>query len=170
MFDSAISQPRIDTLHPRKRDECREIIEALEANTGILIRVSHGFRTWDEQQAIYNQGRTTPGKIVTWAKPGYSWHNYGFAIDFCLLRPTGDGHIMYSWDTTADDDKDGEADWMQIVRGFEGYGWEAGIRWPKNPDGDHFQFTYNLSIEQAHSLYVAGARDAQGYLTDLPKD
>lgn len=41
----------------------------------------NGTRNWDEQLALYNQGRSTSGKIVTNAKPGSSYHNFGLAID-----------------------------------------------------------------------------------------
>lgn len=33
------------------------------------------YRSPDDQAALYAQGRTVPGKIVTWAKPGQSAHN-----------------------------------------------------------------------------------------------
>ena len=39
------------------------------------------FRSMETQQAYYNQGRTTPGDIITYARPGESYHNYGMAVD-----------------------------------------------------------------------------------------
>lgn len=41
-----------------------------------------GFRTYAEQDSLFAQGRTTPGKIVTNAKGGESAHNFGLAVDF----------------------------------------------------------------------------------------
>jgi peptidoglycan L-alanyl-D-glutamate endopeptidase CwlK len=38
-------------------------------------------RTNAEQEQRYAQGRTTPGSIVTDARPGFSAHNYGLAMD-----------------------------------------------------------------------------------------
>jgi len=38
-------------------------------------------RTFAEQQVCWNQGRTTPGAVVTYARPGQSAHQYGLAID-----------------------------------------------------------------------------------------
>lgn len=35
---------------------------------------------------LYAQGRTTPGKIVTNAKPGQSAHNFGLAVDLAPLK------------------------------------------------------------------------------------
>ncbi|SVE43245.1 uncharacterized protein METZ01_LOCUS496099, partial [marine metagenome] len=44
--------------------------------------VVHTLRTYAEQDDLYEQGRTEPGKIVTNARGGKSWHNFGLAIDF----------------------------------------------------------------------------------------
>jgi len=48
---------------------------------GYTLRVSADFRTMEEQDAIYNQGRTVDGHIVTEAPAGRSIHNYGYAVD-----------------------------------------------------------------------------------------
>ncbi len=50
---------------------------------GISYVVTQTVRTIDEQNALYAQGRTKPGKIVTYAKGGQSMHNYGGAFDIC---------------------------------------------------------------------------------------
>lgn len=42
-------------------------------------------RSGTEQNALWEQGRSVPGKIVTYAKAGQSAHQYGLALDFCLL-------------------------------------------------------------------------------------
>jgi hypothetical protein len=48
---------------------------------GYTLRITAGFRSLAQQQQIYDQGRTTPGPIVTEAAPYQSIHNYGFAVD-----------------------------------------------------------------------------------------
>jgi len=48
---------------------------------GYTLRITAGFRSLEEQALIYNSGRTVDGHIVTWAEPGRSLHNYGFAVD-----------------------------------------------------------------------------------------
>lgn len=45
-----------------------------------------GTRTWAEQDALYAQGRTKPGRIVTKAKAGRSNHNFGIAFDCGVFR------------------------------------------------------------------------------------
>lgn len=42
-----------------------------------------GFRSYAEQTQLFDQGRTTPGKVVTRAKAGQSAHNFGIAVDLC---------------------------------------------------------------------------------------
>lgn len=59
---------------------------------GINVQVAQALRTNAEQQALYDIGRTKPGKIVTNAKPGTSYHNYGFAVDLFFLNDKGEAH------------------------------------------------------------------------------
>ena len=85
---------RIEQLHPNLRDEVKEIYQEIcEALTGKAIcRFAYTLRTIKEQNDLYAQGRTKPGKIVTNAKGGQSYHNYGLAIDIVLLvDKNGDG-------------------------------------------------------------------------------
>ena len=48
---------------------------------GYALRVTSGFRSMDEQDELFNQGRTVDGHIVSWSPPGRSLHNFGFAVD-----------------------------------------------------------------------------------------
>ena len=48
---------------------------------GYTLRISSGFRTVEEQNELYNQGRTVNGHIITEAQGGKSIHNFGFAVD-----------------------------------------------------------------------------------------
>lgn len=43
-------------------------------------------RSGAEQDALYQKGRTVPGKIVTYKKAGQSAHQYGLALDFVILE------------------------------------------------------------------------------------
>ena len=102
---------RIQLLHPLLRDEAREIYDEIcKALKGRAIcRFSHTLRTFKEQDDLYSQGRTRPGKIVTNAKGGDSYHNYGLAIDIVLLVDR-DGNGTFesaSWETNVDFDVDG---------------------------------------------------------------
>ncbi len=54
------------------------------------------YRTFEEQDATYAQGRTEPGSIVTWVQGGGSWHNYGCAVDFAFWNAS---HTGPSWES-----------------------------------------------------------------------
>lgn len=56
---------------------------------GIDLVITQGYRSKSQQSALYEQGRTTPGAVVTNAKPGYSKHNYGVALDVAPLNKSG---------------------------------------------------------------------------------
>ena len=75
-----VTLKRIQLLHPKLRDEALKIYnECEQVLTNYKVRFSYTLRTFQEQDLIYQQGRTRPGQIVTWAKPGRSMHNYGLA-------------------------------------------------------------------------------------------
>ncbi|WP_281991554.1 M15 family metallopeptidase [Aquimarina aggregata] len=76
-----ITDRRINTLHPQIRAKVKEFIVRAEKELGIRLRVTSAFRSWKEQTRLYNKGRTSPGKRVTNAKAGESYHNYGLAFD-----------------------------------------------------------------------------------------
>lgn len=132
-----VTQDRIALLHPKFRDEMTKIInECNKELTGrSQVRIAQGLRTDKEQAALYAQGRTTKGKIVTNAKAGQSIHNYGLAVDIVLII---DGKTA-SWDTKADWDLDGVADWMECVAVFNKYGWDWGGNWKSFKDMPHFE-------------------------------
>lgn len=88
------------------REDFRPLARAIEAacdaeaeKHGLSARIIQGYRSWAEQQAKYRQGRygdTRPR--VTNAPPGYSWHNYGLAIDIGLFDVYGNyygNHALY---------------------------------------------------------------------------
>jgi len=74
------SEKNISTLLPEVRPIARTLVQKA-ALANIRIKIISGFRTYAEQNALYAQGRTAPGEIVTNAKGGYSNHNFGIAFD-----------------------------------------------------------------------------------------
>lgn len=128
---------RIQKLHPSVRDEVAKIIEECnEQLTGkARVRITQGLRTFQEQNDLYALGRTKTGKKVTKAKAGQSIHNYGFAVDICLII---EGKSA-SWDTAKDWDNDSIADWQECVKIFTKYGWDWGGHWNSFKDYSHFE-------------------------------
>jgi peptidoglycan L-alanyl-D-glutamate endopeptidase CwlK len=146
-----ITEQRIALLHPKIREEVKKLV--IEANSAIssklTIRIVQGLRTITEQDALYAQGRTAPGKIVTKAKGGSSYHNYGLAIDFAFLI---DGKEI-SWDTVKDWDGDKVADWLEVVKIFlkAGYGWGGNFKSIK--DFPHLEKTFGYTWQQLLAKY-----------------
>ena len=158
---------RIQLLHPKLRDEAGELYDEIVASlTGSAIcRFAYTLRTFAEQDALYAQGRSKPGKIVTNAKGGQSYHNYGLAIDIVLLTDKDKNGTFEtaSWDLKTDFDGDKKADWMEVVQIFKRYGFEAGIDW-KFVDAPHFQKTFGKSIYELRALHTAGKVDKNGFV------
>lgn len=131
------TQDRIAKLHPSVRSEITKIINDcnLKLTGRSQVRISQGLRTFDEQDALYAQGRTKPGKIVTNAKGGQSIHNFAMAVDIVLII---DGKTA-SWDTAKDWDNDKKSDWMECVEVFKANGWNWGGSWKNFKDFPHFE-------------------------------
>jgi peptidoglycan LD-endopeptidase CwlK len=145
-----ISISRIQLLHPSLREEVRILLDKAEAiiSPELVIRIVQGLRTIEEQNAIYAQGRTKPGKKVTNARGGSSYHNYGLAIDFAFLDSKG----QISWDINKDWDLDHQSDWMEVVKIFKEAGWEYGGDW-KMRDYPHLQKSFGYSWQQLLEKY-----------------
>ena len=150
---------RIALLHPKVRQEALQIYEEIcEALTGrAMCRFAFTLRTIEEQNKLFAQGRTIPGKIITKARGGHSYHNWGLAIDIVLIKDVdGDGDYDKAiWDTKGDFDGDGKSDWIEVVQIFKEYGWEWGGDW-KFVDAPHFQKTFGYSIRQLLNMNAAG--------------
>ena len=144
---------RIQLLHPKVREEALSIYNQIcAALTGrATCRFTHTLRTFQEQDELFKQGRSKPGKIVTNAKGGQSYHNYGLAIDFCLIINGKEA----SWDSITDFDGDRIADWMEIVRIFKAHGWEWGGDW-RFKDLPHVQKTFGYTIKQLQFKHKTG--------------
>ncbi len=63
-----------------------KLAKATAATLGCDYVLIGGQRSWEEQDALYAQGRTKPGIKVTNARGGYSNHNFKIAGDFGVFR------------------------------------------------------------------------------------
>jgi len=139
-----LSIQRIATTHPLVRDTFTKFIDAAESELNITLRVTHALRTIAEQNALYAQGRTTAGKIVTNAKGGQSFHNVGTAIDVVeLVGKTVNWNFDYS----------------KLKPIADRFGIEWGGTW-KFVDKPHFQITFGY--DKATQLAVL-PKDSKGY-------
>lgn len=156
----AISLERCQKLHPDVRQEAIDTLEKIETilPDNIRVRVVQGLRTIEEQNDLYAQGRTKPGKIITKARGGKSFHNYGLAIDFALLydKDNNGSFEELSWDINKDFDKNMKKDWDEVVEQFEAKGWEWGGKWRTFKDYPHVQKTFGYSASQLLDRYHRG--------------
>lgn len=120
---------------------------------GITIEVISGLRSWQQQAALYAQGRTKPGRIVTKARPGSSWHNYGLAIDLGLFAS---GKYL---------DEASPARAERIYRELGALAVSQGLEWAGNwksfPEGPHFQWTAGKSLAELRAAMESNGYDVQ---------
>lgn len=86
----------LDLIYPPFLERVLNVIARCEAR-GCRYVATHGFRTYGEQTALWAQGRTRPGKIVTNAMGGQSAHNFGLAIDFVRDIDTKTPGVQPGW-------------------------------------------------------------------------
>lgn len=118
--DITLLHPEVQAIIPKFLQECK--------NQGLIVKITDTLRSKQEQDELYAQGRTKPGKIVTWVKYPYSNHNWGMAFDICR----NDGKGAYY-------DADG---WFKKVGQIgKTFGLIWGGDWKDSPDKPHFELT-----------------------------
>jgi peptidoglycan L-alanyl-D-glutamate endopeptidase CwlK len=162
-----ITLDRIKLLHPKVRDEATLIYQDIckELSGNVICRFTHTLRTFAEQDALFARGRTKSGSRVTNSRAGFSYHNYGLAIDIALLIDK-DNNWTYetlSYDVKADNDKDKKSDWIEVVNIFKQYGWTWGGDW-KFYDAPHFEKTFGYSVRNLLQLHSAKKVDKSGFV------
>lgn len=119
----------MNTLLPTLLQKSTNLVDRM-AELGKPIRVTEGYRSVERQNALYAQGRTTPGQVVTNAKGGQSLHNYGVAFDVVFLAGY---NVPESW-------------WQELGAEGEKLGLEWGGRWVKFVDRPHFQLLLGYTL------------------------
>lgn len=104
---------------------------------GIYVQISSGFRSFAEQNALYAQGRTKPGSIVTNARGGYSNHNFGLAVDYFLVSDDGNTAL---WTVNNK--------WRRVAAIGKQLGFAWGGDWASFRDYPHLEMTGGLSTAQ----------------------
>lgn len=133
-----INSRNIESLLPIVAEKARSMLLACAAD-GLDIIVTSCYRDNESQAMLYAQGRTTPGKIVTNARPGESWHNHRCAFDVVPIR---NGKPV--WGTAGADLEL----WMRVGEIGESVGLEWAGRWKRFREFPHFQYTGGLTIAQ----------------------
>ncbi|MCL2634385.1 MAG: D-alanyl-D-alanine carboxypeptidase family protein [Oscillospiraceae bacterium] len=133
-----ITITRINELHPAIQESTIEFILAAQSQ-GINLRITGAYRSYEEQEKLYAQGRTEPGNIVTNGRGGQSYHNFGLAFDVVEIK---DGEPL--WEDT---------NWDFIGALGKQFGFEWGGEWIELIDKPHFQMTFDLSLSDLHKSY-----------------
>lgn len=143
IYNEYSNRPLPTNLHPIVKKKAETLQNEAE-KIGIPIIITDAFRSFEEQDAIYARGRTTDGSVVTYAKGGDSYHNYGLAIDFALL-PSPERAI---WDLEYDGNQNGKSDWMEVVHLAKNLGFSWGGDFANFKDYPHLQMDFGLSIRE----------------------
>lgn len=145
---AALCAEKLRSLHPIVGLRGRSMVD-LCAYAGLAILVTQGLRTWAEQDALYAKGRTMApiGKryIVTNAKAGQSWHNFGLAFDIVVLDSMG----KVDWDAS-------HPGWQKAAELGKSVGLEWGGDWKRFKDLPHFQYTGGLNLARCRELHSRG--------------
>lgn len=136
----------LNQLHPKLRaiaiEAWEQAVEAMPAN--VMIKITQTYRTFAQSDALYAQGRTTPGQIVTNAKAGQSYHNYALAFDFSMT-------------TNGKADWTVGPNWMEVVgiMGHHGFTWGGNFA-GSFKDAPHFEMTFGHNWRDLLALHNAG--------------
>lgn len=147
-------------LNRKARTKFEQFLEAAQpilAKHGVTAEVISGLRSYAQQAALYAQGRTRPGGIVTNARPGSSWHNYGLAIDLGLFKT---GVYLDEKNPRLADKVYAELGTLAKTMGIEWAGY-----WTTFKETPHFQYRPGIpSITAAKARLKAVGMDVQKML------
>ena len=135
-----INSRDVNDLHPVVKEKCLRFINECK-NESIDVIITSTYRDHESQSHLYNIGRTEPGRKVTNAKAGYSFHNHRVAFDFV---PLINGKAQ--WDDIKLITRCGE---IAELCGLEWAG-----RWIGFKELLHCQYTQGLSIHD----FIAGKK------------
>lgn len=144
------------SLYPDIADRAIKLYTAMQDKHGVTMRCTETVRSVERQKTLFAQGRTEPGPIVTWSKPGYSMHNYFCAFDSCF-----DGRDPYL-DILAREDA------VKAAQLWNNFGQECrniGLTWggdfqDEKKDRPHAQLTYGLKLSELQKLFQEGGNSA----------
>lgn len=121
-------------------DKVRYVIAEMHKQ-GIYVGVAQGFRSIAEQNALYAQGRTAPGNIVTNARGGQSNHNFGVAVDLFLY----DDSIAKAFFGV-------DARFRKVVTEMKKQGFDWGGDWAGFYDAPHFELYNAVGNEKPSAI------------------
>lgn len=163
LIEKANRKLNVSGMNKSVADKTRNVIKKM-SKQGIYLCVAQGYRSSAEQNALYAQGRTKPGAVVTNAKGGQSNHNYGVAVDLCLYTSDGKNVI---WESTT-------SRWKTVVSAMKAEGFEWGGDWKSFKDYPHFELYDAAGGEKAPSTSTSKPKPSASsnknvYYTENPR-
>lgn len=137
----------VNSLDPKAREKFLPFIaeaKRLAASMGYSYIAISGNRGETEQNDLYAQGRTKPGKIVTNARFGESNHNFGVALDFGVF--IGNQYIDENYPEKS------TIVHRIVAEIAEKYGIQWGGSWKSIKDYPHFEIKTNLTLSEKRNL------------------
>ncbi|NTV01943.1 MAG: M15 family metallopeptidase [Chlorobiaceae bacterium] len=123
---------KIEDLLPPVQDRCERFLHEC-TKSGIDLIITSTYRDFESQKTLWAQGRTMPGKIVTNARPGESYHNWRVAFD--VVPVVGSKPV---WDDMGL--------WQSIGAVGQACGLEWAGNWKRFREYPHFQYTGGLAL------------------------
>lgn len=144
----------VKNLHPKFRNKIAEFFTKIEKELGLGVIATSGYRTIEKQAELHRQNPSN-------AKPGYSSHNFGFAIDMNVKDKNGNIILMKS----SSDKKWIDSKVVDLAKTI-GLSWGGGGAFGNYHDPVHFYIKPNgLSTTDLRKMYNEGKKDSQGYVT-----
>jgi peptidoglycan L-alanyl-D-glutamate endopeptidase CwlK len=129
-YDKRPTSNSINSLNPRVKQLANQFLK-LAKSKKLNVKITSAFRSWNDSDKLYAQGRTTPRQVSSNARGGESYHNWGLAFD---AAPFENGVIS----------KDIEK-FKEMGRLGEQVGLQWGGSFKDLVDYPHFQDTFGLT-------------------------
>lgn len=147
------SEKIIQKLHPKFRNLARAFVNRVKNKLGLTVFLTSGYRTFERQQQLYNENKNN-------ARPGYSSHNYGFAIDVNVKDKKG--NLML---TKSSSDKKWIDSGVLKIANQLGMKWGGGGSFGAYHDPVHFYISpKGKTTQELLAEHKAGNVDSNGYV------
>ena len=166
----SVSEGRLSVVCPALATVMRTMAEMLRPAAD--VHVVQGVRSWAEQAALWAVGRKTPGRPcwhdglvrtlgtcaqhphglrVTNCPPGWSWHQFGLAVDLAPDDPEIPGW-QPDWNPS-------HPQWQKMETVALSLGLTCGSQFRSFPDNPHFQLTGRFGVnpdDEVRQLFLDG--------------
>jgi hypothetical protein len=152
-YNDSSTRQIVENLHPKFRNKIAEFFTKIEKELGLGVIATSGFRSVEKQAELHQQNPSN-------AKPGYSSHNFGFAVDINVKDKNGNIFLK-----KASSSKKWEDSKVVDLSKKLGLSWGGGGAFGSYHDPVHFYIKPNgLSTTDLRQMYNDGKKDNNGYV------